>query len=73
MLFSKKLSIKKNYCAFNLNLALVYAIAYFIIKNFLNINIYGLAKNKFNNSIILKIKDYIKEKKLKTKISIINV
>lgn len=73
MLFSKKLSIKKNYCAFNLNLALVYAIAYFISKNFLNINIYGLAKNKFNDSIISKIKDYIKEKKLKTKISIYNV
>ena len=73
MLFSKKLSIKQNYCTFNLNLALVYAVAYFISRNFLNINIYGLAKNKFNNNIISKIKTQIKEKKIKTKISSYNV
>ena len=73
MLFSKNLSIKQNYCTFSLNLALVYAVAYFISRNFLNINIYGLANNKFNDNIISKIKIYIKEKKIKTKISTYNV
>lgn len=71
--FSKKLEIKKNFCSFNLNLVLVYALAFFISKKFLRIKLYGLSNNDFNNNIISKIKFFIKQNRLKTKITQHNV
>ena len=71
--FSKKLEIKKNFCSFNLNLVLVYALAFFISKKFLKIRLYGLSNNDFNNNIISKIKFFIKQNRLKTKITLHNV
>jgi len=71
--FSKKLEIKKNFCCFNLNLVLIYALAFFISKKFLRIKLYGLSNNVFNNNIISKVKFFIKQNRLKTKITLHNV
>ena len=66
--YGKKLLIKKNNCEFNLNLVLVYAIAFFLSNDFSKVEIYGLTKNKYNSHLLHQIGTYIKQKKLKTKI-----
>ena len=67
---SNKLKIKKNYCAFNKNLVLVYALSFCIEKKIKNINIYGLSKNKTNENIIKIFRSHTKKSKSKSQINI---
>lgn len=66
--YSNSLLIRKNFCSFKYNLVIVYALAFLIENNFQKIQIHGLTKNRFNLSVLLQIKNFIKSKKLKTKI-----
>lgn len=66
--FSDKFFLNKNYCRYNKNLVLIFALSYCIVNNVEKINLYGLSKNDENKKIIKFMDKYLKNKKLNSKI-----
>ena len=67
---SKDIKIKKDFCAYQKNLVLIYALSFCISNYFKEIIIFGLTKNISNYKILNQINKYIKLKKFKSKIII---
>ena len=67
---NKKLKINKNYCSFEKNLVLVYALSFCISNNINEIKIFGLTKSPSNLKIISLFRENIKKNKMKSTISI---
>ena len=65
---NKNINIQKDFCSYNKNLVLIYALSFCISNNFKEIVIYGLTKNISNYKILKQINDFIKKTKFKSKI-----
>ncbi len=66
----KNIKMDKEFCAFNKNLVLIYALSFCISNKFKEIVIYGLTKNVSNYEILKKIKLFVKSTKFNSKIYI---
>ncbi len=65
---NKKIRIQNNFCGYEKNLVLIYALSYCITQKFEEIKIFGLTKNISNLKILEQIKSFLKRKNFKTKI-----
>ena len=65
---NKKIRIQNNFCGYEKNLVLIYALSYCIMQKFEEIKIFGLTKNISNLKILEQIKSFLKRKNFKTKI-----
>ena len=70
ILKDKNIKMNKEFCSFNKNLVLIYALSFCISNRFKEIVIYGLTKNVSNNEILDKIKLFVKSTRFKSKIYI---
>ena len=68
---NKDLAINKDFCMYQKNLVLIYALSFCIANNFQEILIIGLTKNDSNLKILKQIYDYIKKKKISSVIKLI--
>ena len=66
----RNIKMNKEFCSFNKNLVLIYALSFCIVNKFNEIVIYGLSKNVSNYEILKKIKLFLKSTKSSSKIFI---
>ena len=65
---NNKIKIQNNFCGYEKNLVLIYALSYCIMQKFEEIKIFGLTKNISNLKILEQIKNFLKKGNYKTKI-----
>ena len=64
----RNIKMNKEFCSFNKNLVLIYALSFCIVNKFNEIVIYGLSKNVSNYEILKKIRLFLKSTKSRSKI-----
>ena len=65
---NKYIKIQDNFCAYEKNLVLIYALSYCVIQKFKKIEIFGLTKNISNLKILQQIRSFLNKGNYDTKI-----